>query len=95
MSSVSHRVSRLPDTGTETSGEDASLGEIQLPRDLDYLSVRGLRRESALKLADLRPTTLGQAAESWVNPAVLAFSWFWWIQTIAQNPLKRPCPFFP
>src|SRR5439155_1588255 len=37
------------------------LEKIKLPRDLDYHSVRGLRRESALKLAALRPTTLGQA----------------------------------
>jgi tRNA uridine 5-carboxymethylaminomethyl modification enzyme len=37
---------------------------------MDFLSVRGLRRESALKLAELKPQTLGQASRiSGVNPA--------------------------
>jgi len=44
--------------------------KIRIPPELDYLSVRGLRRESALKLADLKPVTLGQASRiSGVNPA--------------------------
>jgi tRNA uridine 5-carboxymethylaminomethyl modification enzyme len=43
---------------------------LKMPSDLDYLQIRGLRRESALKLADLRPATLGQASRiSGVNPA--------------------------
>jgi tRNA uridine 5-carboxymethylaminomethyl modification enzyme len=43
--------------------------KIRIPADLDYLSIRGLRRESALKLADLKPYTLGQASRiSGVNP---------------------------
>ena len=34
------------------------------------MSVRGLRRESALKLAEFKPYTLGQASRiSGVNPA--------------------------
>lgn len=43
---------------------------ITLPADLDYLAIPGLRRESALKLQQLRPTNLGQASRiSGVNPA--------------------------
>lgn len=43
---------------------------VALPADLDYLAISGLRRESAQKLQQLRPTTLGQASRiSGVNPA--------------------------
>ncbi len=43
--------------------------KIRIPGDLDFLSVRGLRRESALKLAEFKPYTLGQASRiSGVNP---------------------------
>jgi tRNA uridine 5-carboxymethylaminomethyl modification enzyme len=44
--------------------------KIRIPAGLDYASVRGLRRESAVKLAEIRPATLGQASRiSGVNPA--------------------------
>ncbi len=44
--------------------------KIRLPAALDYGAVRGLRRESALKLNQIRPYTLGQASRiSGVNPA--------------------------
>jgi tRNA uridine 5-carboxymethylaminomethyl modification enzyme len=44
--------------------------KIRIPGEIDYLTVRGLRRESALKLAEARPGTLGQASRiSGVNPA--------------------------
>lgn len=47
-----------------------NLEKIKLPRDLDYLQVRGLRKESALKLNEVRPQTLAQAGRiSGVNPA--------------------------
>ncbi len=43
---------------------------IRIPETIDYLSIRGLRRESALKLSQIRPYTLGQASRiSGVNPA--------------------------
>jgi tRNA uridine 5-carboxymethylaminomethyl modification enzyme len=49
------------------------LGEIEkirIPGEIDYLTVRGLRRESALKLTEARPGTLGQASRiSGVNPS--------------------------
>jgi tRNA uridine 5-carboxymethylaminomethyl modification enzyme len=44
--------------------------KIRVPGEIDYLTVRGLRRESALKLTEARPGTLGQASRiSGVNPA--------------------------
>ena len=47
-----------------------NVDRILLPGDLDYLSIPGLRRESALKLQEFRPYTLGQASRiSGVNPA--------------------------
>lgn len=48
----------------------AHIDQIRLPADLNYVSIRGLRKESALKLAQLKPLTLGQASRiSGVNPA--------------------------
>ena len=46
------------------------IDKIRIPEDLDYGSVRGLRNESAEKLAAIQPRTLGQASRiSGVNPA--------------------------
>lgn len=43
---------------------------IRLPESIDYMTVPGLRKESALKLQQFRPYTLGQASRiSGVNPA--------------------------
>jgi tRNA uridine 5-carboxymethylaminomethyl modification enzyme len=43
---------------------------IHIPADVNYLSIHGLRRESAIKLQAIRPATLGQAGRiSGVNPA--------------------------
>ncbi|KXU34156.1 tRNA uridine 5-carboxymethylaminomethyl modification protein [Cephaloticoccus primus] len=43
---------------------------IKISANFDFLAVRGLRKESAQRLAELRPLTLGQAARiSGVNPA--------------------------
>lgn len=44
--------------------------KIRIPATFDYLNTPGLRRESALKLHELRPLNLGQASRvSGVNPA--------------------------
>jgi tRNA uridine 5-carboxymethylaminomethyl modification enzyme len=44
--------------------------KIRIPANFDYLNTPGLRRESALKLQELRPLNLGQASRvSGVNPA--------------------------
>jgi tRNA uridine 5-carboxymethylaminomethyl modification enzyme len=43
---------------------------VKIPAALDYQQVRGLRRESAQKLAEFKPCNLGQASRiSGVNPA--------------------------
>jgi tRNA uridine 5-carboxymethylaminomethyl modification enzyme len=48
----------------------ANVEKIRIPPDLDFLAVRGLRRESAVKLAEFKPFTLGQASRiSGVNPS--------------------------
>lgn len=50
-----------------------SIENIKLPASIDYLGIPGLRRESALKLQQFRPVTLGQASRiSGVNPADLS-----------------------
>jgi len=44
--------------------------KIRVPLGFDFLAVRGLRRESAIKLAEFKPYTLGQASRiSGVNPS--------------------------
>jgi tRNA uridine 5-carboxymethylaminomethyl modification enzyme len=48
----------------------AALEGLQIPAAIDYLAVRGLKRECAVKLNEIRPFTLGQASRiSGVNPA--------------------------
>jgi tRNA uridine 5-carboxymethylaminomethyl modification enzyme len=43
--------------------------KIRIPKGFDYLTIPGLRRESALKLSNIKPLTLGQASRmSGVNP---------------------------
>lgn len=47
-----------------------NLEKIKLPNTLDYFSIKGLRKESALKLNDVKPRNLSQASRiSGVNPA--------------------------
>ena len=44
--------------------------EKQLPADMDYRAIRGLRLEAAQKLDKIRPLTVGQASRiNGVNPA--------------------------
>lgn len=48
----------------------SQVDQIRLPPDLNYLAISGLRKESALKLTQFKPLTLGQASRiSGVNPA--------------------------
>jgi len=48
----------------------SEIEKIKVPKDFDFLALRGLRRESALKLHEFRPYNLGQASRiSGVNPA--------------------------
>lgn len=46
-----------------------NIEKIRIPDSINYMHVRGLRKESALKLTELRPQNLGQASRiSGVNP---------------------------
>jgi tRNA uridine 5-carboxymethylaminomethyl modification enzyme len=48
----------------------SQIDNIRIPMGLDFLSIRGLRRECAQKLAAFKPFTLGQASRiSGINPA--------------------------
>ena len=48
----------------------SEIEKIKIPSHIDFLQVRGLRKESALKLAEIKPYTLGQASRiSGVNPS--------------------------
>lgn len=50
--------------------ENERLSEMQLPRDIDYFKITGLRYEAAEKLNKIKPLTVGQAGRiSGVNPA--------------------------
>ena len=59
---------------------------IRLPESIDYLTVPGLRRESALKLQQFRPYTIGQAGRiSGVNPADLSI-----LMVLVRSRQKTP-----
>ena len=46
--------------------------KMRIPDDINYLIIKGLRKECALKLNEIRPSTVGQAGRvSGVNPADL------------------------
>ncbi len=56
----------------------AGVESVRLRSDINYLEIKGLRKESALKLADVRPLTLGQAGRiSGVNPADIGVLLIW------------------
>ena len=51
---------------------------IRIPESVNFLEMSGLRKEAALKLADMRPLTLGQASRiSGVNPADISVLMVW------------------
>ncbi|MFP4259504.1 MAG: tRNA uridine-5-carboxymethylaminomethyl modification enzyme MnmG/GidA [Opitutales bacterium] len=54
------------------------IDKIRVPKDFDFASVKGLRLESAQKLAEVAPQTLGQASRiSGVNPADISVLMVW------------------
>jgi tRNA uridine 5-carboxymethylaminomethyl modification enzyme len=56
----------------------SQIEKIKINSDVNYLEIRGLRKESAQKLAELRPMTLGQASRvSGVNPADINVLMVW------------------
>ena len=59
--------------GFEQIEKTKRLEDKQLPPDIDYLAIDGLRIEARQKLDKIRPTSLGQASRiSGVNPADIA-----------------------
>ena len=51
----------------------ANSEKVRIPASFDFMGVRGLRKESALKLSELKPMTLGQAGRiSGICPADVA-----------------------
>ena len=61
----------------------------KLPRDIDYLSIGGLRTEARQKLDKVRPDNLGQASRiSGVNPADIAVLMVWLAQ---HKEVSAPC----
>lgn len=51
---------------------------VRIPKTINYKEIRGLKSESALKLAEARPMTLGQASRiSGVNPADISVLLVW------------------
>jgi tRNA uridine 5-carboxymethylaminomethyl modification enzyme len=56
----------------------AGIENVKIPLSLDFEQVRGLRKESSLKLKQIRPVTLGQASRiSGVNPADISVLMVW------------------
>lgn len=50
----------------------------RLPNDLDYSSIRGLKKEAQVRFTEIRPTTLGQAGRiPGITPADLAMLLVW------------------
>lgn len=63
--------------------------KIKIPASLDYLAIPGLRKESALKLHQIRPQNLGQASRiSGVNPADISIL----MVLLAAQKRSRPDP---
>ncbi len=56
----------------------SNVEKIRLPKDINYLSVNGLRKETVNKLSQVRPMTLGQASRiSGVGPADIGILMIW------------------
>ena len=56
----------------------SQIEKIKLKKDFNYLSINGLRKESAQKLSEIKPMTLGQASRiSGVSPADISILMVW------------------
>lgn len=59
----------------------------RIPTDLDYSTIRGLKKEAQTKLAQIRPATLGQASRvSGITPSDLAMVAVW----MSRHENKQP-----
>lgn len=69
-----------------------SLEEKEIPNNLDYLSVPGLRTEARQKLNSIRPNTLGQAARiSGVSPADVSLVMVWMKRGTSALSIPEDC----
>ena len=65
--------------------------KVRIPVPFDYLRLRGLRRESALKLTDIQPINLGQASRiSGVNPTDIGVLMIALAAGAGERPDPRP-----
>lgn len=65
---------------------------IRLPLSINYLEIKGLRRESALKLTEFRPASVGQASRiSGVNPADINVLLVW-LESIRRRKAVTDSP---
>ncbi|MFM9032092.1 MAG: tRNA uridine-5-carboxymethylaminomethyl(34) synthesis enzyme MnmG [Opitutaceae bacterium] len=68
----------------------SEIEKIRIPNSINYLNIIGLRKESALKLAQLKPMTLAQASRiSGVNPADISLLLVW-IEASRRGQGKDP-----
>ena len=55
----------------------SNVESVRVPAQFDFLTVKGLKKESAIKLNELRPVNLGQASRvSGVNPTDISILWW-------------------
>jgi tRNA uridine 5-carboxymethylaminomethyl modification enzyme len=67
----------------------------RIPADLDYSSIRGLKKEAQVNFTRIRPATLGQAGRiSGITPADVAILAVWMekfgLEKVGSDPLGRP-----
>ena len=67
------------------------IDKIKVPQSIDYKLVKGLRAESAEKLEQIRPVTLGQASRiSGVNPADISILMVYIEASLREKAKKSP-----
>ncbi len=67
------------------------IDKIKVPQSIDYKVVKGLRAESAEKLEQIRPVTLGQASRiSGVNPADISILMVYIEASLREKAKKSP-----
>jgi tRNA uridine 5-carboxymethylaminomethyl modification enzyme len=63
----------------------------RLPDDLDYLTIRGLKKEAQIRFTEIRPVTLGQAARiPGITPADVAMLVVWLEKLAREAGLAEP-----
>jgi len=63
----------------------------RLPDDLDYLTIRGLKKEAQIRFTEIRPVTLGQAGRiPGITPADVAMLVVWLEKLAREANLAEP-----